>query len=203
MRMDKGVVPVNKWMKKSLVVLVSIFTFGMVTPAHAFWNGNQEVDKSEQQRHDDTQNRTYSTIQNNKVEKNRIINTMMDEAEKQAFEKFGTKISPVIEDEFKQVVLPNIQKAIEMTLAEYPEENLASLSVSESPSGGVGEKIFHIYDTNTNEDIIRFHVRRDHPPMDGYYFNFHYHLRYDQYQRHYALGTIYWDKNTPPKWMSV
>lgn len=190
-------------MKKSIVVLVSIFTFGMVTPTHAFWNGNHDIDKSEQQKHDHSQNQGYSAFQEAKLDKEGFIHSVMAEAEKQSFEKFGSKISPVIEDEFRQVILPNIQKAIEMTVAEYPEEKLVSLSVSESPSGGVGEKIFHIYDANTNQDIIRFHVRRDHPPMDGYYFNFHYHVQYDNYQKHYALGTIYWDKNTPPKWMSV
>ncbi|KQL55449.1 hypothetical protein AN964_09810 [Heyndrickxia shackletonii] len=190
-------------MKKSIVVLVSIFTFGMVTPTHAFWNGHQEVDKSEQQKHDQLQNQAYSSYQETKLDKESFINSVMAEAEKQSFEKFGSKISPVIEDEFRQVILPNIQKAIEMTVAEYPEEKLESFAVSESPSGGLGEKIFHIYDTNSNEDIIRFHVRRDHPPMDGYYFNFHYHVQYDNYQKHYTLGTIYWDKNTPPKWMSV
>ncbi|MGV3465539.1 MAG: YpjP family protein [Heyndrickxia sp.] len=193
----------KKWMKKSIVVLVSIFTFGMVTPTHAFWNGNQDVDKSEQQKHNQqSQNQVYSTLEE-KDDRESFINNVMAEAEKQSIEKFGVKIAPVIEDEFRQVILPNIQNAIEMTVAEYPEEKLDSLAISESPSGGVAEKIFHIYDTNTNEDIIRFHVRRDHPPMDGYYFNFHYHVQYDNYQKHYALGTIYWDKNTPPKWMSA
>nr|WP_249310338.1 YpjP family protein [Bacillus sp. FJAT-49736] len=175
----------------------------MVTPAHAFWNGNQEVDKSEQQKHNSTQNQSITSFQESKFDRENIVHSMMAEAEKQSFEKFGEKIGPVIEDEFRQVIMPNIQRAIEMTVKEYPEERLEALAISEKPSGGIGEKIFHIYDANTNEDIIRFHVRRDHPPMDGYYFDFHYHVQFDNYQKHYALGTIYWDKNTPPKWMSV
>ena len=70
---------------------------------------------------------------------------MMMEAEKQSFEKFGEKISPIIEDEFRQVILPKIQDAIEMTIAEYPEEELSSLAITETPSGGVSEKIFSIF----------------------------------------------------------
>lgn len=197
----------KQWLRKSVVILVSILTFGLVTPAHAIWNENHGVDKAKHQNEasDLKQATTLSSYRSEQQENNRdtIIQKMMMEAEKQSFEKFGEKISPIIEDEFRQVILPKIQDAIEMTIAEYPEEELSSLTITETPSGGVSEKIFHIYNIKTNEDIIRFHVRRDHPPMDGYYFNFHYHTKFDNYQTHYHLGEIYWDKNTPPKWMSV
>ncbi|MCM3453223.1 YpjP family protein [Heyndrickxia oleronia] len=197
----------KQWLRKSVVILVSILTFGLVTPAHAIWNENHEVDKAKHQNEasDLKQATTLGSYLSEQQENNRdtIVQKMMMEAEKQSFEKFGEKISPIIEDEFRQVILPKIQDAIEMTIAEYPEEELSSLAITETPSGGVSEKIFHIYNVKTNEDIIRFHVRRDHPPMDGYYFNFHYHTKFDNYQTHYNLGEIYWDKNTPPKWMSV
>ena len=61
-----------------------------------------------------------------------------------------------------------------------PEESLQSLAISK-PAGGNNEKIFHVYDTKTGNDLLRFHVRRDHPPQDGYYFNFHYHRFDDGY----------------------
>ena len=64
-------------------------------------------------------------------------------------------------------------------------------------------KIFHVYNRLTGEDLLRFHVRRDHPPQDGYWFNFHYHTAEDGFQSHHELGSIYWDRNTPPDWMSV
>ncbi|MFP3473096.1 YpjP family protein, partial [Micrococcus sp. SIMBA_144] len=38
-----------------------------------------------------------------------FIETMLDQAEKNAYEKFGTKIKPIIEDEFKSLILPNIE----------------------------------------------------------------------------------------------
>ncbi|QQZ11099.1 YpjP family protein [Heyndrickxia vini] len=198
----------KQWLRKSVVVLVSILTFGLVTPAHAFWNENQEVDKVKHESANSSYQQT-STNENvfitdkENVDRQQLINRLMIEAEKQSYEKFGSKITPVIEDEFREVILPKIQEAIEMTIAQYPNEELSSLAITETPSAGVGEKIFHIYNAKTREDIIRFHVRRDHPPMDGYYFNFHYHTRFDEYQAHHDLGKIYWDKNTPPKWMAM
>lgn len=194
----------KQWLKKSVVVLVSILTFGLVTPAHAIWNENQDVDNSPKQQTSNSSLNQVSTIGiKDEIDHEQLVEKMMNEAEKQSFEKFGGKITPIIEDEFRQVILPKIQDAIEMTIAQYPKEELSSLAITEKPSGGVSEKIFHIYDLNTKEDIIRFHVRRDHPPMEGYYFNFHYHTRFDEYQTHYNLGKIYWDKNTPPKWMNA
>ncbi|MEK5523248.1 YpjP family protein [Heyndrickxia sp. FSL W8-0423] len=198
----------KQWLRKSVVVLVSILTFGLVTPTHAFWNENQEVDKAKQEsanssfQQTSTNENVFITNKDN-VDRQQIIDQLMMEAEKQSYEKFGRKITPVIEDEFREIILPKIQEAIEMTIAQYPKEELSSLAITETPSAGVSEKIFHIYNVKTREDIIRFHVRRDHPPMDGYYFNFHYHTRFDEYQTHHDLGEIYWDKNTPPKWMSM
>ena len=54
------------------------------------------------------------------------------------------KISNVIEEEFCDVILPNIEAAIQMTVTQFPEEALANLTITESPGGGVSEKIFHI-----------------------------------------------------------
>ncbi|MEW8987992.1 MAG: YpjP family protein, partial [Bacillus sp. (in: firmicutes)] len=85
---------------------------------------------------------------------------------------------------------------------QYPEEDLVHLAISEEPGKGKSEKIFHIKDEKTGEDVIRFHVRRDQPPHEGYWFNFHYHTHHDEYQTHHDLGSIYWAKNTPPNWMS-
>ncbi|RLQ95177.1 YpjP family protein [Falsibacillus albus] len=197
----------KKWIRKSFVVLVSILSFGIVTPSHAFLADNQTIDKAEQRtstdRINDKKEESESGIFLVEDSKETLIGDLMKAAEEQSYEKFGTKISPVIENEFKDIVLPNIQKAIEMTINQYPEEDLTSLAITEKPSGGNGEKIFNIYNEKTNQDVIRFHVRRDHPPLDGYYFNFHYHTHHDGFQDHYDLGMIYWDKNTPPKWMAV
>lgn len=194
------------WLRKSFVVMVTILTFGMVTPSQAFLYDNTNHEKTSKRDIIDTANTEKTTLTNleniDPFDKEDFIRQMVKEAEIQSYEKFGTKIKPVIENEFCEVILPNIEKAIQEVAAQHPEENLVHLNVTETPSGGTSEKIFHISDEKNNEDIIRFHVRRDHPPQQGYWFNFHYHTYHDQFQAHHELGTIFWNKNTPPKWMS-
>ncbi|WP_062104855.1 YpjP family protein [Bacillus niameyensis] len=198
------------WIRKTVIVLVSILTFGLVTPSHAIWSQNQEMPKTTMQR---GQNST--TVSQNRSSENDyyVPETQLDQqlftqkmaliAEQQAMIKFGPKISPVIEKEFQEIILPNIIAAIDMTAAQYPEEELSNLAITEKPGGGVSEKIFNIYNQQTGQDIILFHVRREKPPLEGYRFNFHYHTYHDQFQTHHSIGTINWSKNTPPQWQSV
>ncbi|MBG9445145.1 YpjP family protein [Cytobacillus firmus] len=192
------------WLRKSFVVLVTILTFGLVTPSQAFLYENTNQLKAS--RASDVENSEkgaeLAEEENSNFDKENFIRQMLVEAETQSYEKFGAKIGPVIEDEFNEVILPEIEKAIQEVAVQFPEESLAQLKVTETPGGGLSEKIFHITNSMTDEDVIRFHVRRDHPPQQGYWFNFHYHTHHDQFQAHHELGSIYWNKNTPPKWMS-
>ncbi|GER65732.1 cell division protein FtsK [Weizmannia acidilactici] len=200
----------KKWLKKSAVVLVSVLTFGLVPPSHAIWNYLYKADNNIEQGSTETaanlSSRSNAVTERKLTDEeysSQLVSEFLDEAEEQAYRKFGAKIRPVIEDEFCAVILPNIETAIAETVRNYPQEKLPLLAVSDQPSAGTGEKIFHIYNTETKEDVIRFHVRREHPPGDGYYFNFHYHVAFDNFQTHRHLGTIYWDKNMPPQWMKV
>ncbi|MEH6987319.1 YpjP family protein [Cytobacillus firmus] len=192
------------WLRKSFFVLVTILTFGLVTPSQAFLYENTNQLKAS--RASDVENSDkgaeLAEEENSNFDKEDFIRQMLIEAETQSYEKFGAKIGPVIEDEFNEVILPEIEKAIQEVAVQFPEESLAELKVTETPGGGLSEKIFHITNSRTNEDVIRFHVRRDHPPQQGYWFNFHYHTHHDHFQAHHELGSIYWNKNTPPKWMS-
>ena len=189
------------WLRKSLVVLISIFTFGVVSPAQA----NElltTADRAEKSASVETSYiDTLESPLDEEAEREKFIGRAMQEAEQQSFQKFGNKIGPVIEDEFRQSILPNIEKAIEMVALQFPGEKLNSLRITEMPAGGESEKIFHIIGDN-GKDIIRFHVRRDQPPKEGFWFNFHYHTYHDSFQTHYQLGNIFWAKNTPPKWKS-
>jgi len=171
------------WLRKSFVVIISLVTFGLVSAAETVF-----IDSFDDKLDEET-------------EKNQFIDRTVREAELQSFEKFGGKIGPAIENEFRQTILPNIEKAIEMVAEQYPGEKLSTLRITEMPGGGESEKIFHIIGDD-NKDIIRFHVRRDQPPKDGHWFNFHYHTYHDGFQSHYELGRIYWAKDTPPKWKS-
>ena len=194
------------WIRKSLVVFVSILTFGLVSPSPSTFLNNNDNDKKPSDERKIALPSTDVTIDTSVndteilSERERFISKMMQEAEEQSYLKFGSKIKPVIEDEFRITILPKIEKAIEEVTSIFPEEDLSYLTITEQPSAGTSERIFHVM--KEDQDVIRFHVRRDRPPQEGYYFNFHYHSYQDQFQSHYVLGDIYWDKNTPPKWMS-
>ncbi|MHC0035712.1 YpjP family protein [Pseudoneobacillus sp. C159] len=194
-----------KWLRKSLVVMITVLSFGMVTPSQAAWleelgqdpGFKRDILESEP-RNSDLEVESESTVST----REQFLDDILTQAEIYSYQKFGTKIKPVIEDEFKEVILPEIEKVMEEMTKQFPENNLQYLAISEFPSGGVSERIFHITNQLTGEDLIRFHVRRDNPPQEGYWFNFHYHTYTDGFQEHFPLGTIYWAKNMPPKWMS-
>ncbi|WP_102263320.1 YpjP family protein [Mesobacillus jeotgali] len=190
------------WLRKSLVVVISMVTFGMVSPAQVNGFLTTTTERSEKSTAAETSFIDSLDVPlDEEAEREMFIHRTMMEAEQQSFQKFGAKIGPVIEDEFRQSILPNIEKAIEMVAFQFPGEKLNSLRITEIPGGGESEKIFHIIGDN-GKDIIRFHVRRDQPPKDGFWFNFHYHTYHDSFQTHYELGRIFWAKNTPPKWKS-
>ncbi|WP_053366879.1 YpjP family protein [Bacillus sp. FJAT-27245] len=194
----------NKWLRKSFVVMVSLLTFGLITPAQPGMLDRAKAD-SEASEREPVKTEPIFPKSPQSVEiasRDKIIEDMVRLAEERSYEKFGTKIKPVIENEFKEVILPNIEMAIAETATQFPDEDLASLAISEQPGAGHSEKIFNIKNSLTGKDVIRFHVRRDNPPHAGYWFNFHYHLFHDNFQEHHDLGSIYWDKNTPPKWMA-
>jgi hypothetical protein len=190
-----------KWLRKSFVVMVTILTFGMVTPSHAAWL--EELNQDPNPKRDIVESKPVTNEPNIEISsREQYLEELVEQAENFSYLKFGSKIKPVIEDEFKEVILPEIEKAIYELTAQMPEANLKFLTISETPTGGVSERIFHIENQLTGEDIIRFHVRRDNPPQQGYWFNFHYHTYLDNFHTHHTIGSIFWAKNTPPKWMS-
>lgn len=199
----------SKWLKKSVFVLITILSFGLVTPPQVLLIDKVEAEKpGDQNFFEKSASNIISepTIKNDVVEepsdKQKWLEKIMRDVEGQSFLKFGEKIKPVIEDEFRDVILPKIEVAISTVARQFPEEELIHITISEIPGKGKSEKIFHIINQKNGEDIIRFHVRRDQPPLQGYWFNFHYHTYHDQFQTHYELGSLYWAKNTPPNWMN-
>jgi hypothetical protein len=196
----------KKWLRKSVVVMVSILTFGLVTPSQFvnYVNAESQNDRDvfETAAPESTFAQPTAFLEESEFDKEKFMEELMQRAEEQSYQKFGTKIKPVIENEFREVILPNIETALNQTAIQFPDEDLINLAITEQPSGGHSEKIFNIKNSLTGMDILRFHVRRENPPQDGYWFNFHYHTYHDGYQSHHDLGSIYWDKNTPPKWMS-
>jgi hypothetical protein len=197
----------NKWLRKSFVVMVSILTFGLVTPSQFINNVNAEKPAGNRDAFEVSASEGSFTLQTGYLEesafdKYKFMEELIKQAEEQSYQKFGAKIKPVIENEFREVIMPNIETALDQTASQFPEEDLKNLAITERPGKGNSEKIFNIKNSVTGKDILRFHVRRDNPPQAGYWFNFHYHTYHDGFQSHHELGAIYWDKNTPPKWMS-
>lgn len=193
-----------KWFRKTLLVLVTIATFGMVTPQALLADPSND---DQQDKRDVVEAETSlkdPVIYHNEYisQEELFINQLKQEALVQSHIKFGTRIKPVIEDEFNEVILPNMERVISELTIQYPEEDLSQLTITQSPSGGTSERIFHIMNQQTKKDIVRFHVRRDHRPQEAYAFNFHYHTYLDKFQTHHDLGIIYWSKDTPPNWMT-
>ena len=199
---------VKRWMKKSLVILVSILTLGLVTPDDILWANEANANKPEKKSFYENETVNDDVIVTNVIEydeeplseKEQFLINLQEKAEEVSYLKFGDRIKPRIEEEFNEVILPKMQETIASYIEACPNDDLAHLTISENPSSGLGEKIFHVYNSQTGEDLIRFHVRRENPPQQGHWFNFHYHTNEDQFVTHHDLGSIYWDKNTPPNW---
>ncbi|MET3574909.1 YpjP family protein [Bhargavaea ullalensis] len=191
----------KKWIQKSLMVGVALLTLGFIPPSHEMWDSILD-DKGHREISGSAVHAEVLQKPEMLAEEPSFTDMAKVAAKDQAFEKFGNRIGPVISDEFESVILPKIEEAIDMTLVTLGPDAVRDLAITERPAGGYSEKIFHIFDRETGKDVIRFHVRTDKRPLDGYYFNFHYHTAEDGFSRHIALGDIYWSKNTPPKWLS-
>lgn len=190
----------KNWLKKSVIVTVALLTFGLISPNHLIWEQLLEHKNPEKSLLSDADNVGFKSV--SITDDYPDVKDYIAAARAQSYIKFGERIGPVIKNEFDEVIFPRIQEAIDATIAKTGEEKAVNLAITEQPSGEYHEKIFHIYNNETRKDVIRFHVRTDKKPLDGYYFNFHYHLAEDNYTKHYALGEIFWSKNTPPKWLS-
>ncbi|MGN1387043.1 MAG: YpjP family protein [Bacillus sp. (in: firmicutes)] len=200
------------WMKKSVVVLLSIMTLGLVSPNDFYW-----FDEAKATKPDSDKALENAVFEENSIaapsvyiesdhetveidERTRLLENLSEKAEQNSYIKFGDRIGPRIEDEFTSIILPKMEEAIAAYVNECPDAELPYIAITEKPSSGLGEKIFNVYNSNTKENLILFHVRRENVPQEGHWFNFHYHTAADQFVAHHSLGSIYWDKNTPPHW---
>lgn len=193
----------RNWIQKILVASVAVVTLGVITPSHDIWNNildNHANAKSHaiervKPAEPDYAQATYSFEDIEKVD-------FIAEAKEQSYQKFGSRIGPKIQNDFDEMIFPKMQQAIDETIEQHKEIGLNNFAITEGPSGNYAEKIFNIYNMETGEDLIRFHVRTENRPKVGYYYNFHYHTSTDNFVTHYNLGEVYWSKDTPPKWLS-
>lgn len=208
----KGGCYMKLWLKRIFVIFVSIVTLGLYIPPMQLHpdaessNSNKEFEPSNQEPHREAMTVVFEASEETKPLTSSApldpIDLLVEQAKAQAITKLGPRIVDRIEDDFTTSILPGIETVLETVFADMSEEELAYLSISEEQTAGYGEKIFDVYDRQTGQDLMRFHVRRDNRPQEGYWFNFHYHMKQDNYETHYTIGEIYWSKNTPPKWMA-
>ncbi|MGP4077986.1 YpjP family protein [Halobacillus sp. K22] len=199
----------NLWGRKIFVILISVLTLGLYIPPTelAAESADKEMtseDSSEEKELslsiEDIPDSVESSTESEKPDEE-PFDVIMAQAKEQTITKMGPKILEKIDAEMTEEILPKIEEVVEMLLTQADEE-APYYEITEQLSPGYGEKIFNLYNYRTNEETARFHVRRDKRPGEGYWFNFHYHLSEDNFAKHHFIGEIYWEKNTPPKWMS-
>lgn len=194
------------WIRKLSVIIVTFMTLGMYIPPtyldeakaeekneSAEPNADEQLVQVEVNDEDDDADTTLNEAD--------FISILTEQAKEQTITKLGPKIAEQVEADFTATILPAMDEVLNQILEEASEAS-PYLAITESPAEGYGEKIFNLYDYQTNKDIAKFHVRRDNRPLEGYWFNFHYHVSSDNFEAHHEIGEIYWDKNIPPKWMS-
>lgn len=199
----------KKWLQKTLVITVALLTFGLITPNHEIWdsleNGQpnsgshgSNIASNPAQQESTLVEDSFSEVESNDTPD---LDSILVAAKEQAYIKFGSRIAPVISDEFEQRIYPKLEEVIELTFSRNTDST-KYFAISQQPSGEYNEKIFNISDGTSGKELIRFHVRTEKRPQEGYYYNFHYHTSEDDFVAHHSLGDIYWSKNTPPKWLS-
>ncbi|TGA97235.1 hypothetical protein E4665_12620 [Sporolactobacillus shoreae] len=215
---------VPNFIKKGLVALVAILTFGTVIPVFPAHYVDKQSDKESIQKEKSheaalgpyggltaVEDRSDTAVLWGKqidadAPKAKLIDAFSSyallEAEQQGFYKFGSRVSKKIGDQYAHEIAPSFALAIEKVSNGRDENWIRNLAVTHSPSSGFGERIMHVYLTDTGKEVLKLHVRRDHPPKDGYWFDFHYHTALDGFQKHHELKKIYWGKNMPPKWQA-
>ncbi len=190
------------WMKRLFVGAVAVATLGIVSPNHEIWS--TWLENSEERANTSTSKETrieepaYDLYwPEEQLVQDEPTNQLYENVYADAYSKFGEKIGPVLQPIFDEEIFPAMKRAVEET---HDRTQLSHLIIASKPSGHYGERIVHLQDKRTNQPTFYFHVRTENRPKDGYYYNFHYHTKNDQFEEHHTLATVFWSKNTPPKW---
>lgn len=198
------------WFRRIFVFLVAVMTFGLYIPSaepDAKVNDEKNI-LSPNKTLEENDDSSADPIVGNEhrfhdpEEKESKTALLAKQAREQTITKLGPRILEQVEDDFMEVILPTMEEVLTSLLVEAGPQEVPYFMITDQPADGYGEKIFHVYDVRNDMDIARFHVRRDKRPTEGYWFNFHYHLSKDHFEKHHEIGEIYWSKDDPPKWMA-
>lgn len=210
---------VPEFMKKILVALVAVLTFGTVIPSFPAHYVNKPGDKESilKEKSPDSAlksaanrlsgiaaGKSWTDTVPPDASKENLIQTFsaytFEELREQGKQKFGSRVSEKISLSYDREIVPAFISVVQRLSERHDAYWIRHLDVTHAPASGFGERILHVYQTDTGREIVKLHVRRDHPPKDGYWFDFHYHTALDGFQKHHELKKIYWGKNMPPKW---
>lgn len=138
------------WMRKTLVVLFTIVTFGLVSPPAALMADKPSGQPSSLEQNDYTafydEHDLYDDDESEDRQDPELLfqsykEQLLDSAEDQSFLKFGSKIAPVIEDDYRKEILPQIENVISDYLATLQDdEAYQDVVISSMPSAGKTEK---------------------------------------------------------------
>ncbi|MFD2761307.1 YpjP family protein [Lentibacillus juripiscarius] len=201
------------WMRKIAVALIAVITLGLYIPD---FDIDVEAEQSKETAGPDLPEKTdvldeeeSAPVTKPALETEPDVSTtdntaafLTERAKEQVLFKMGPRIVPKMEGEFQTVIFPKMEESIELILANVESAEAPNVSIAGEPAEGTGERIFNLRDERTGQLVAKFHVRRDRRPQEGYWFNFHYHVSSDGFQKHHDIGEVYWDKNTPPEWMA-
>lgn len=198
------------WIRKIFVAIVTIITLGIYVPPLDLHPDNDSSKDSENifdnlythqsEAKGEAPPRSSMARVIDPVEEH--LESLSEKVEKQLKVKLGSKILDEIEEDVLKQIYPRMLNVIEELVKSVDEHKVTYLKITENPSGGTAERIFNVYDQESNRILLKFHVRRDQRPLEGHWFNFHYHVFDDRFEEHYELGEIFWAKNDPPQWLS-
>jgi|SRR5699024_2417383 len=196
------------WMRKIFVAIITVITLGFYVPPLDIHPENDSSKDSENLYNDSftsqvqTEKDRFTDYYTTLDPVDQHLQLLSEKAREQIKVKLGSRILSEIETDVFESIYPKVHSIIEEVVHNMDEHKLSYLEITENPSGGTGERIFNVYDLEENRTILKFHVRRDQRPLEGHWFNFHYHKEEDKFSEHHLLGEIYWDKNDPPQWLS-
>lgn len=197
----------KRWMRKISVASIALITLGLYVPESPADvqadPGKETVDShktSSERAERDEQPVLTAAIP--AAEQADPVSDLHEEAREQALLKMGPRITAKVSDDFEADILPKMEEALDTILDGTGTEGVKHYYVTKQTCSGLGERIFNIYDDRSDKAVARFDIRRENRPMEGYWFNFHYHVKGDGFTEHHTIGNIYWGKNKPPKWMA-
>ncbi|MCD5325064.1 MULTISPECIES: YpjP family protein [Pontibacillus] len=207
----------KRWVRKTFTILTAIVTLGLYVPPTTLDADTTEKNKTFTPKENIEENKASSIHSANSdhfldlpdlsdddhhLDPEQHLTNLGEVAKEQTMTKLGSRILGQIDPVFMDDILVTIESEVKQLVEQADESNVLQYDISLDPAPGYGEKIFHVYNTLSNAELARFDVRRENRPGEGYWFNFHYHVSQDQFENHHAVADLYWDKNTPPKWMA-